>query len=63
MSKLLEAMKEALGVMLFFTAFISFFAMCIAGIGMLANGDPLVGLLILVPVVFIGLTVIIFVNK
>lgn len=63
MSKLLEAMKEALGIMLFFTAFISFFAMGIAGIDMLANGDPLVGLLILVPVVFIGLTVTIFVNK
>lgn len=63
MSKLLEAMKEALGVMLFFVAFATFFAVLLTGISMLANGDSLVGLLILIPVVYVGLTVTIFVNK
>lgn len=61
--KLLQSMKEALQIILFFLAFITFMAVLFTGIGMLANDDPLVGLLILLPVLFVGLTTIIYVDK
>lgn len=61
--KLLQSMKEALQIILLFLAFITFMAVLFTGIGILANGDPLVGLLILLPVLFVGLTTIIYVEK
>lgn len=61
--KLLESMKEALQTILMLVAIVVFFSALFAGIGILAHGNPLVGLLILIPVVYVGLTVAIYVNK